>query len=288
MIPTIEKFAGSSKHWIISPDAELNLVPFETLKYHDKLLIESKDVSYVPSLAVMNLMRNRERKNSYLGRDKELFAMGDAIYDNSSPTEMRGSQLKFKFGDLQYASQELDKVSRLFDRKAIFKRERATEKNLREMNASGELSKYKYLLFAAHGIFVPEKPQYSSIVLSQQFTDEDNDGYVTVGEWMSYDLRSNLIYLSACESGRGSYQAGEGIVGIPYALTIAGNKDTVMSLWKVNDEATAEFTSAVFEKLSRGETEVTALNETKREFLKQANPLYRSPSVWAAFLLYGI
>ena len=202
--------------------------------------------------------------------------MGDAIYDNSSPAEMRGSQLRFKFGDLQYASQELDKVSSLFERKAIFKREKATEKNLREMNASGELSKYKYLLFAAHGIFVPEKPQYSSIVLSQQFTDEDNDGYVTVGEWMSYDLRSNLIYLSACESG------------IPYALTIAGNKDTVMSLWKVNDEATAEFTSAVFEKLSRGETEVSALNETKREFLKQANPLYRSPSVWAAFLLYGI
>ena len=287
-MPTLEKFAGNSKHWIISPDAELNLLPFETLKYRDKLLIESKDVSYVPSLAVMNLMRNRERKNSYLGREKELFAMGNAIYGNSPPTEVRGSQLRFKFGDLPGTAQELDKVSRLFERKAVFRREQASEKNLREMNASGELSKYKYLLFAAHGVFIPEKPQYSSIVLSQQFNDEDNDGYVTVGEWMGYDLRSNLIYLSACESGRGGYQAGEGIVGIPYALTVAGNKDTIMSLWKVNDTATAEFTSAVFEKLSRGQSEVSALNETKREFLKQDNPLYRSPSVWAAFLLYGI
>ena len=288
LMPTLERFAGNSKHWIISPDAELNLLPFETFIYHDKLLIESKDVSYVPSLAVMNLMRNRERKNSYLGREKELFAMGNAIYGNSPPTEVRGSQLRFKFGDLPGTAQELDKVSRLFERKAVFRREQASEKNLREMNASGELSKYKYLLFAAHGVFIPEKPQYSSIVLSQQFNDEDNDGYVTVGEWMGYDLRSNLIYLSACESGRGGYQAGEGIVGIPYALTVAGNKDTIMSLWKVNDTATAEFTSAVFEKLSRGQSEVSALNETKREFLKQDNPLYRSPSVWAAFLLYGI
>ena len=92
---------------------------------------------------------------------------------------------------------------------------------------SGELSKYKYLLFAAHVIFDPDKPEYSSIVLGQQDIDEDNDGYVTVGEWMSYDLRSNLIYLSACESGLGVEQAGEGIIGIPYALTVAGNKEFV-------------------------------------------------------------
>ena len=105
---------------------------------------------------------------------------------------------------------------------------------------------------------------------------------------MSYDLRSNLVYLSACESGLGGYQAGEGIVGIPYALTVAGNKDTVMSLWKVYDTATAEFTSAVFEKLRRGQSEVAALNETKREFLNHNNHVYRNPAVWAAFVLYGI
>ena len=77
-------------------------------------------------------------------------------------------------------------------------------------------------------------------------------------------------------------------MGIPYALTLAGNKDTVMSLWKVDDEATAEFTSAFFEKLKNGQTEVDALNETKREFLKKNNSKYSSPSVWSAFLLYGI
>ena len=305
LIPVLEKFAGNDAHWIISPDAELNLVPFETLTFNKKFLVESKNISYVPSLAVMHLMRERERKNSYLGQSKELFAMGNAIYNAADSSTSRGSQQNFfnklrnnpeekiditslRWGELPGTEIELDKVSTLFENKTIFRRAQATEKNLQALNNSGELSKYKYLLFAAHGLFVPEKPELSSIVLSQQFNDENHDGYITVGEWMGYDLRSNLIYLSACESGRGNYQAGEGIVGIPYALTVAGNKDTVMSLWKVDDTATAEFTSAVFEKLRRGKSEVSALNETKREFLKQKNPAYRAPSIWAAFILYGI
>ena len=305
LMPTLEKFAGNSRHWIISPDAELNLVPFETLNYREKFLVQSKNISYVPSLAVMNLMKNRERKNSYLSRSKELFAMGNAVYNSDDSTasrqnrkdffdKMRGNTDKkidltaLQWDNLDGTALEIDKVSPLFESKTIFRREQVTEKNLRELNASGELAKYKYLLFSTHGIFVPQKPELSSIVLSQGLGDEDFDGYVTVGEWMGYDLRSNLIYLSACESGLGGYQAGEGIIGIPYALTVAGNKDTVMSLWQVDDTVTAEFTAAVFEKLSRGQSEVQALNETKREFLNQNNPDYKNPWVWAAFVLYGI
>lgn len=276
LMPTLEKFAGNSKHWIISPDAELSWVPFEMLTYRDKMLIESKDVSYVPSLAVMNLMKNRERKNFYLGRSKEFFAVGDAIYDNSEWYNFDSSAL------------ELDKVSWLFEKKKILRREEATEKILRELNSSGELSKYEYMLFSAHGKFDSDSPENSAIILSQGFKDEENDGSITVGEWMNYDLRSNLIYLSACETGLGDYRTGEGIVGIPYALTVAGNKDTVMSLWQVYDEASIDFTFSVFEKLKAGQTEVFALNETKREFLNHKNPIYRNPSVWAAFLLYGI
>ena len=304
LIPNVEKFVGNSSHWIISPDAELNLLPFETLVYNDKMLIESVDISYVPSLAVLNLMKERERKNAYLGRSKELFAMGDAVYGDSDTATSRGSQLNFfdklrsntddkidisslQWSNLPGTARELDKVSTLFDSKDIFRRGQATEKNLQNLNIDGELSKYKYLLFATHGLFVPDMPEISSIVLSQDYKDDEADGYVTVSEWMGYDLRSNLIYLSACESGLGGYQAGEGIVGIPYALTVAGNKDTVMSLWKVDDEATAEFTAAVFEKLSRGQSEVAALNATKREFINK-NSKYSNPSVWAAFLLYGI
>ena len=305
LIPPIEKYVGNSTHWIISPDTELNLIPFETLIYHDNPVIKSVDVSYVPSLAVLNLMKQREIQNDELGQRKELFAMGDAIYGNNDVSTSRGSQLNFfnhlrnsaddeiditklKWNNLPGTAREMDKVAALFESKDIFRKDEVTEKNLQQLSINGELSKYKYLLFATHGLFVPDKPELSSIVLNQQFNDNETDGYVTVSEWMGYKLNSNLVYLSACESGLGGYQAGEGIVGIPYALTIAGNKDTVMSLWKVDDEASAEFSSTFFQKLSQGKSEVIALNETKREFISTNDPKYSDPSIWAAFLLYGI
>ena len=309
ILQPVEQFIDNETHWIISPDAELNLIPFETLIYHDKMLVESVNVCYVPSLAVLNMMKHRERKNVYLGVDKDLFAMGNAVYGDNTKETSRGSQADFfnslrgnndddfvdmkslRWNNLPGTDKEVDKVAALFESKDIFKQNDASEKNLKEMNEKGELAQYKYLLFsthATHGLFVPTKPELSSIVLSQETDDEDNDGYVTITEWMGYELRSNLVYLSACETGLGGYQDGEGIMGIPYALTLAGNKDTVMSLWKVDDDATAEFTAAVFEKIKDGKTEVAALNETKREFLKKNNSKYSNPSIWSAFVLYGI
>ncbi len=293
-----------TSNWIISPDGELNNIPFETLVYKNRKAIESVNISYVPSFAILRLLQARSAEDDKLNNHKELFAMGDAIYGDINSIESRGNKIDFlrslehelkeninlteiKWGNLPGTAKELDKVSNIFISKDIYRGKEVSESKLKSLNDSGQLSNYKYFLFATHGIFIPQVPEYSSIVLSQG-VDVKDDGYITVGEWMGYDLHSNLVYLSACESGLGGYQKGEGIIGIPYALTIAGNKDTVMSLWKVNDEATAEFTSAVFEKLSKGKSEVTALNETKREFLQSGNPKYRDPSVWAAFVLYGI
>ena len=101
------------------------------------------------------------------------------------------------------------------------------------------------------------------------------------------DLNSDVVFLSACETGLGEYQAGEGIVGIPYALTIAGNKNTVMSLWKVYDAYTPEFVGTFFKKMKEGKSAFIAINETKREFLKNPDAMYRDPAVWSAFVLYG-
>ena len=306
LLKPLQNYISTNTTWIISPDGELNNIPFETLQFNNKTVIESIDVSYVPSLAVLKLMKEQETKNSSLKNRKGLFAMGDAVYGNSDAAASRGSLIDFsqnirstndkiaavdltqlKWSNLPGTGKELDQVSTAFNDKEIIRGKNASETNLKTLDKNGNLSEYKYLLFATHGLFVPERPELSAIVLSQGL-DKNNDGYVTVGEWMGYNLNSDLVYLSACESGLGEYQAGEGIVGIPYALTVAGNKDTVMSLWKVNDEATAEFSASFFKKLSEGQSEVKALNDTKREFLSNPNAKFNSPSVWAAFLLYGI
>ena len=196
-----------------------------------------------------------------------------------------------KWNYLSGTARELDNVSNFFseNKTMILRGNDASEFNLKTLDKQGNLSKYKYLLFATHGLYVPEKPELSSILLRPDDKPingrYENDGYITVGEWMSYHLNSDLVYLSACESGLGRFRAGEGIVGIPYGLCVAGNQNTVMSLWNIGDRSTTKFTSSFFEKFSQGESAKKALSKTKREFISNKN--YNDPSIWSTFLLYG-
>ncbi|OAD23485.1 hypothetical protein THIOM_000682 [Candidatus Thiomargarita nelsonii] len=68
----------------------------------------------------------------------------------------------------------------------------------------------------------PQVPALSSIVLGQLNNPEGIDGYVTAGEWPGYDLKSDLMVLSACETGVGEVISGEGVMGLPYAFYVAG------------------------------------------------------------------
>jgi CHAT domain-containing protein len=123
-------------------------------------------------------------------------------------------------------------------------------------------------------------------VLSQKGNPPDVDGYVTASEWPLYDVKSDLTVLSACDTGVGRTQAGESVMGLPYALFVAGNKNTLLSLWPVEDNATAEFMRRFFAKLKAGVSQPDALSQTKQEFSKE--PKWSHPAFWAAFVLYGV
>jgi len=161
----------------------------------------------------------------------------------------------------------------------------ASEGHLQELNAAGRLKDYRYLLFSAHG-YLAQTPALSSLILSLAGNPPSIDGYVTAGEWPLYDLRSDLTVLSACETGVGRTQAGESVMGLPYALFVAGNKNTLLTLWPVDDDATAEFMRRFFSKLQAGAPQPEALTDTKREFMQ--HPKWRAPRYWAAFVLYGV
>ena len=173
------------------------------------------------------------------------------------------------------------------DTRRVYKKKQASEKVLRNLDTSGDLAGYKILLFATHGIFNPKVPELSALVLSQVGNQAPENGYITVSKWMAYNLRSDLVYLSACQTGLGKAQDGEGIIGIPYALCIAGNQDTIMTLWETDDEKARAFSVSFFKKLRLGQGPVQALSATKREFL-HGRGSDRNPNSWAAFLLYGI
>ncbi len=129
-------------------------------------------------------------------------------------------------------------------------------------------------------------PALSSIVLGQVNNPKGIDGYVTASEWPGYDLKSDLMVLSACETGLGSVVGGEGVMGLPYAFYVAGNKNTILTLWSISDDMMVEFVTRFFEKLKAGTGQVEALAATKREFIAQGGE-HKNPLYWAAFVLYG-
>jgi CHAT domain-containing protein len=156
---------------------------------------------------------------------------------------------------------------------------------MQELNRGGKLTDYRYLLFSAHG-YLATNPTLTSLVLSQNQRTPEADGYITAAEWPGYDIRSDLTVFSACDTGVGKTLPGEGVMGLPYALFVAGNKNTLLTLWPVDDAATAEFMSRFFKRLAGGSSQTAALTATKREF--SIHPTWSAPGFWAAFVLYGV
>ena len=191
-----------------------------------------------------------------------------------------------RWGNLPGTALEVETVSRIFQADADkFVDGAASEATLQSLNKAGKLADYRYLLFSAHG-YLASNPALTSLVLSLHDRTPDADGYITASEWPSYNFKSDLMVLSACDTGVGNTLPGEGVMGLPYALFVAGNRNTLLTLWPVADEATAEFMRRFFTRLKNGEAQVSALTAVKREFA--ADPTYGHPRFWAAFVLYGV
>jgi CHAT domain-containing protein len=112
------------------------------------------------------------------------------------------------------------------------------------------------------------------------------DGVLTALEASSLDLRgTQLVVLSACETGLGEVDSGEGVYGLRRAFQLASSETQVMSLWEVDDAATETLMIAFYERLARGEARADALRAAQKQLRKSKR--YAHPYYWAAFILSG-
>ncbi len=151
----------------------------------------------------------------------------------------------------------------------------------------GELSQYRYVHFATHGVMDSERPGLSSLVLSM--VDEQGnqrDGFLRANDIYNLKLPAELVVLSACQTGLGKEINGEGLVGLTRGFMYAGAARVVVSLWNVNDKATADLMTKFYQRmLKRGERPAAALRAAQVEMWKQKQ--WQSPYYWAAFTMQG-
>jgi CHAT domain-containing protein len=157
----------------------------------------------------------------------------------------------------------------------------------RAIATGSELSNYRYVHFATHGYIDSERPDLSAIVLS--LVDENGkpeDGFLRAREIYNLDLPAELVVLSACETGLGKEIKGEGLVGLTRGFMYAGARRVVVSLWNVNDKATAELMARFYRGMLRDKkTPAAALRSAQIEMSRQRQ--WRSPYYWSAFVLQG-
>jgi CHAT domain-containing protein/tetratricopeptide (TPR) repeat protein len=115
-----------------------------------------------------------------------------------------------------------------------------------------------------------------------------DDGYLTAAEATAMDLEgTELVTLSACETGLGGVQSGEGVYGLQRSLAVAGARSTLLSLWKVDDGMTVAFMDRYYNRLKAGEGRADALRNTQNDFRADPDSNYHDIRVWGAFQLSG-
>jgi CHAT domain-containing protein len=149
-----------------------------------------------------------------------------------------------------------------------------------------QANNYQIIHLAMHALIDDENPMTSKLVFTST-TDSIEDGFLNAYELYNMKLNADLVVLSACETGYGKFEKGEGIMSIGRAFSYAGCPSVVMSHWLVDDEATVHIMDAFYKNLSEGLDKDEALRAAKLQFLKGAHPLKQHPAFWAGFVILG-
>jgi CHAT domain-containing protein len=301
-----------SERLIIVPDGVLQYIPFQILNDPADAaqpLVARHELVNAPSASTLVLVQQETRGRA--AAPKLLAAFGDPVFSSdyaskASVEKQTRSGAQPESGDAQqrdpvsgvqdtlepntitsplYAKHELNLLRKLAPagESLIYSGFDATRDHLRKL----DLGQYRILHFATHGLLNSKQPELSGLVLS--LVDRDGrplSGFVGLAD--IYNLRTpvDLVVLSACSTALGEDVRGEGLIGLTRGFMYAGAASVVASLWKVDDEATAELMKRFYANmLQQGMTPAAALRAAQNSIRQE--PLWRSPHYWAAFTMQG-
>ncbi|MEK6299738.1 MAG: CHAT domain-containing protein [Acidobacteriota bacterium] len=274
---------------VVVPDDVLWELPFQALlSAQNRFLLEDYAISYTPSLTVLREML-RLRKTRSSSHPISLLAMGNPALGSKAKERLKVTPRDEKLDPLPEAENEVKALAQLYgaSRSKVYVGAEAREDRLK-----AEASKFTLLHLATHGILNDASPMYSQIVLSQDDRSVTEDGLLESWEIMKLDLKADLVVLSACETARGRVGAGEGVIGLTWALFVAGSPTTVVSQWKVDSASTTQLMLEFHRKLKNGMISGNKGIGTARALQQAAMKLlrgneYRHPFYWAGFVVMG-
>jgi CHAT domain-containing protein/Flp pilus assembly protein TadD len=298
-----------SARLLIVPDGELQYLPFNALPIpfrNDRTpLLAEHEITFQPSASALSKLKSRTIQEAdkglaifadpVFGRDDQRFA---AMHKEDAPSYLaQDTQTTQALRDVN-SNWTNGNIPRL-----IASRSEAdgivavipTADNLTAVDfeankqrvMAADLSRYRLIHFATHGVLDNKNPELSGLLLSR--IDEDGrptDAFLRLDDIYNLKLSADLVVLSACNSGLGKDVRGEGIVGLVHGFMYAGTSRVVASLWKVDDDATADLMVHFYKEMfNSNQSPAAALRTAQLAMWQQRR--WHAPYYWAAFVLQG-
>lgn len=272
---------------LILPDAELSFIPFGLLlsekpkadSYSDlPYYLKDFAISYNYSAALWLENKNsKKRKNNGLILGLAASYQGEAAEQRAPKAQNWRSVLQ----DLPAAKEEIKRLS--YDYQGdFFIGELATESLFKE-----KARNYAVLHLAMHGLLDEQNPSLSALAFTED-NDSSENNFLQAYEIAQMQLQADLVVLSACQTGQGRFERGNGTASLARAFMYAGSPALLVSLWQVNDQSTAYIMHQFYAQLAQGNNKAKALQQAKLSYLKeQTEELAKHPNLWSAFILLG-
>ena len=256
-LDSIQSSILDDKKLVFVPNNELFYLPFELLELDGKLLVKQYTIRYLQSASMMLAKPPRLKTE---------------IVSLLAP-KVSGSAV-FSSGPLYSAIDEVNKIE------SIIGGEKLT--GLSKQDILKKLKSSDIIHLATHAEVNHRSPGTSALFIS-----DNKDSSIYAYELYHQNFKAQLVTLSACNTGVGKLQKGEGIQSLGKAFTYAGCPSIVMSLWPVSDESTTELMTYFYENLRQGFKKDEALRQAKLDYIKSADPVKAHPYYWAGFVFSG-
>jgi CHAT domain-containing protein/TolA-binding protein len=305
--PAQKELEGKTTVCIV-PAGPLWELPFQALQSSpNRYYLEDTSLFYVHSLSIMREMKRKEallRAENRVGKtdaddaaiiktsarqapSQTLLAFGNPALSNNLVAQAKSIYRDLPLNPLPEAEREVRSLGEIYGPKTS---KVLTGAAAQEATVKAEAGKYQILHFATHGTLDNDNPLYSRLLLASSTATED--GFLEAREIMKLNLHAELAVLSACQTARGHVSAGEGLIGMSWALFVAGTPTTVVSQWKVDSASTSRlmvdfhrFLYAQEPGRRQGTNKAAALRQAALKLL--SDPKYKHPFYWAGFVVVG-
>ncbi|MEM9557461.1 MAG: CHAT domain-containing protein [Acidobacteriota bacterium] len=274
----------SSERWVVVADGVLGHLPFAALPDPSgNPLVERFELVHGPSISALARLPKRSAEPS--SNPASLIALADPVYSRwDERCQECAATGETQSGDpsllrLEGAGEEAELLARIAPSGQFYRGFAASRRTVMD----GALAEARIVHFAVHSAIDPRYPERSGIQLSRfDSAGSPIDGLLTLEEIQDLELSADLVVLSACRTVWDEGVRGDGLVGFAQAFQIAGAHSVIVSLWDIDDRATAEFMAKFYRRLvERGESPASAMRATQAEV--SSDPESSSPSIWAGW-----